>query len=278
MVIYEKEELNKNYNSKTLKKLHNIELMILSDFISICNENSLKYFATYGTALGAIRHEGFIPWDDDIDVIMYRKDYNKFLEIIKSSEKYDLFSMETNNNYFKTFGKLNLNGTYFDYPFLNKNIFFGINIDIFIIDSVPKNNIKKLIFIKRRKFNRKLSWLLEVLNNDAYLSKNKEKIGRFIKKIFDIIGINHDFLLKQHMHISNENKGYDEVCEINDGIIFPKEIFESTINVKFENLEICIPKDYDTYLKIIYGETYMELPPEEERFNHSATIDFGKYN
>lgn len=65
--------------------------MILSDFIHICNENNLKYYAAYGTALGAIRHEGFIPWDDDIDLIMFREDYNKLIEIINSSEKYDFF-------------------------------------------------------------------------------------------------------------------------------------------------------------------------------------------
>lgn len=277
MTVFEMGERLKEYDSKTLKKLHNIELMILSDFIKICDEDNIKYFAAYGTALGAIRHNGFIPWDDDVDIIMFREDYKKFLKIIKNDDKYDFFTMENTLGYYKVFGKLSLKGTKLhDFWYENANFVMGINIDIFIIDFVPNNSLLKKFYLKKRNIHRKLSWLLEVLNSDMYLSKSKERVGRFINKIFKLIGINQKFLLKHYNSLFNEDNNSIEVCEVTDRIIFPKYLFESIIKVPFENIEINVPKDYDTYLKIMYGD-YMRIPPVEERFNHSVEIDFGKY-
>lgn len=277
MTVFEMGERLKEYDSRTLKKLHNIELMILSDFIKICDENNLKYYAAWGTALGAIRHKGFIPWDDDIDIVMFKEDHDKFLEIIKNNEKYDFFTMENTCGYYKVFGKLSLKGTVFhDFWYENADFIMGINIDILIIDFVPKSSLFKKIYLKKRYVHRKLSWLLEVLNSDMYVSKNKEKIGRFIKKIFSLIGINQKFLLKHHNSLFNTKNDSVEVCEVNDRVIFPKYLFESIKKVPFENIEINVPEDYDNYLKIMYGD-YMKIPPIEERFNHGGEIEFGKY-
>ena len=279
MTVFKMTEKLKEYDSpETLKKLHDIELMILSDFIDICEKNNLTYFAAWGTALGAIRHKGFIPWDDDVDIIMFRKDYNKFLKIIKNNEKYDFFAMENTNDYYKVFGKLSLKGTKFhDFWYENASFIMGINIDILIIDFVPNNSLLKRIYIKKRDFNRKLSWILEVLNSDMYVSKNKERVGRFLKKIFAFIGINQKLLLKQYTNLFNEDNSSSEVCEVNDRVIFPRYLFDNVITVPFEHIEINVPKDFDVYLKIMYGD-YMKIPPVEERFNHySGELDFGKY-
>jgi len=74
---------SEKYKPEVLKRLHNVQLQILSDFIRACEKYELSYFAVYGTAIGAVRHGGFIPWDDDIDVGMLRRDYDKFLQIFQ---------------------------------------------------------------------------------------------------------------------------------------------------------------------------------------------------
>ena len=84
------------------------------------------------------------------------------------------------------------------------------------------------------------------------------------------------FLLKHHNSLFNTKNDSVEVCEVNDRVIFPKYLFESIKKVPFENIEINVPEDYDTYLKIMYGD-YMKMPPIEERFNHGGEIEFGKY-
>ena len=102
------------YDDEILKHLQNIELMILKDFIEICEKNNLKYYLIYGTQIGAIRHNGFIPWDDDIDIIMFRDDYEKFLKIMDSinSEKYEILDCRYKSDYFFQFGKLCLKDTH----------------------------------------------------------------------------------------------------------------------------------------------------------------------
>ena len=104
------------YDNETLNHLRKVELMILEDFIEICEKNNLEYFSYGGTTLGAIRHGGFIPWDDDIDVIMFREDYEKFLTIMENekSGKYEILNMDKYEDYFLLISKMSLNGTKID--------------------------------------------------------------------------------------------------------------------------------------------------------------------
>ena len=90
------------YDSDELDHLKNVELMILKDFIKICEDNNIEYISYGGTTLGAVRHEGFIPWDDDIDVIMFREEYEKFVKVMESnpSEKYTLITLDNTEDYF----------------------------------------------------------------------------------------------------------------------------------------------------------------------------------
>ena len=125
--------------------------MILKDFIQICEENNIQYFLDGGTLLGAIRHEGYIPWDDDIDVMMLREEYDKFINFMEKnpSEKYDLLSLETKKDYIRAFSKLSLKGTHVEeYTDINTDYKIGISIDIFVLDYVPDKYLKKKIFMK----------------------------------------------------------------------------------------------------------------------------------
>lgn len=95
----------KKYDDETLKHIHDVELMILKDFIKFCEENDLTYFMYAGSLLGAIRHKGFIPWDDDLDVVMLRDEFEKFKRLYSSNEKYELLSIESEENYPYLFAK-----------------------------------------------------------------------------------------------------------------------------------------------------------------------------
>ena len=106
----------KEYDKETLDKLHQVELEILDDFVSVCEKNKLRYFLTGGSMLGAVRHSGFIPWDDDIDIGMPREDYDKFIKLGSEAlgDKYTLECFELNDNYHLPFAKIVKNNTIFD--------------------------------------------------------------------------------------------------------------------------------------------------------------------
>ena len=137
--------LYREYDEATLKKLQKTELEILKDFDDLCRENGLSYFGGGGTAIGAVRHHGMIPWDDDIDVGLVRKDYEKFLRIAKQkkySDKYRVINAETMENYPLMSTRWCKKGTKFKEDAL-KNIDgdLGIFLDIYCFDNIPDNEI-----------------------------------------------------------------------------------------------------------------------------------------
>ena len=273
------------YDDDVLTHLHNVELMILKDFIGICEKYDLEYFVAYGTALGAIRHNGFIPWDDDVDVYLFRKDYEKFLEIMRTEDnnKYVVLCGENYDDYYSPFAKLSLKGTKFGtFWAANSNFDVGINIDIFPLDNVPNNRFKKYFFIKKSCFLHNFFFLFRVICNDKYVSKNKERIGRCIKYLFKLLHIKPSLFRKSQRKLALKyvNEDCEHVMDLGAFKIkhsLPKIWFKHGKKVKFESIEVIIPEDYKNYLKMEYGE-YMVLPPKNKRINHPPEfIDFGEY-
>ena len=163
-------------DEQTLNKLKSKELDILIYFDQVCRNNNINYSLSYGTLLGAVRHKGFIPWDDDIDVIMTREEYSKLFAILKDNtdENYFFQCHETDPNYFYGFAKIRLNNTYFGEKMMkNRNIHQGIYIDIFIADNLPRN--KKQI---NKAIHKVRNWKLIV--NSKFIN-NKYREGK--KKI-----------------------------------------------------------------------------------------------
>ena len=266
------------YAPEDLKRLHEVQVEILSEVIRVCKENEITYFAVYGTALGAIRHDGFIPWDDDIDLGMLRDDYERFLQIapkqLKNGYVLQHFSVEPNAPAY--FAKVRKNGTLFvEENFQHIKMHHGIFVDIIPFDRVPEDENE------RKKYNA-YARLLNIL----YVSKSvwttakhvipvwyKRYLVNFCRILFHIIliPVQKKFLfdkLDQALRKCNNSN----TCMISDrGGITPAcriEDYLPVIKQPFETTEIAVPNNYDKILRANYGD-YMKLPAESSRISHA---------
>lgn len=274
---------SKRYDDETLKHLQKVQLMILKYFIKVCEENNLTYFIYGGSLLGTIRHKGFIPWDDDIDVIMFRKDFEKLTEIFKNDidEKYSFIDVLNEETYPYTFGRLLLKNTVFsewwhDQVDFTQNIF----IDIFILDNIPNNKVKRFIH-KWKSFALNQATMYALIRFDN-TSKSKKIIQQIVYYLIKILPISPYSIKKRCVESFSkyEDEDCDEVCDFPAVCQMP--VYYNTYwlppkKAQFEDIEVNIPNDYDKILTRTYGD-YMKLPPEESRYRPAPDIiDFGEY-
>lgn len=274
------------YDDKVLKHLQNLELMILKDFIKICEENNLNYYMYAGSLLGAVRHNGFIPWDDDLDVIMFRDDFEKFKKIFITSknDKYELLCNETHEDYFHLLAKLMIKNTKFEEHWVSQVDFhIGINMDIFVLDDLAEGNFKRNYQLKKSFLYNKLLIMSKLKLDDLPpATKLATHTGHYILNLFRIkpSTLNRrclNFLRKYR------NPDAEYVFDISATAeeypqIFRRDDFKDIKKIKFEDIEVNIPSGYDNILTSLYGD-YMQLPPEEDRYNHiTETLDFGEYS
>ena len=254
-----------------IKKLKEIELEIFKHFIEICNENSLRYFVVGGTALGAVRHKGFIPWDDDIDVALPRGDYEKFLSIAQSSLPENMFLQTyiTDKNYPNPFAKLRQSDTAFIEKSTSKiKMNHGVYIDIFPLDGYSRSGIKgKLLGLKEK--------ILKISVGSVFVSGNisKNKFRAIVKRA--IVRLLPDYRASVRRLDTMYKKIPYEDAEIivnfcgawAEKEIMPKAYFGDGIEGEFEGIKVVLPEKTHEYLTALYGD-YMTLPPEEERVGH----------
>lgn len=278
------------YEPETLKKIQKLELEILNDFNKICEKHNLQYFAAGGSAIGAIRHSGFIPWDDDIDVAMDRKTFDKFMEIAKTElpDRYYILNYETNSNFPGMNTHICIKGTRFlTYDikdFVGDN---GIFLDLFCYDNVSDNDKETKRQGKKAWFWNKIMIIVMLKEPTLFYFGFKKTIIRAILKIshyfLKIIGIKSQFCYNKALYYSKKYNNTDTKRIaylfnttklkpiINKDDIFP------TKKMKFENTEIQVPNNIDKYLTESFGD-YMTLPPKEKRHNHKPyLLDFGPY-
>lgn len=257
----------KNYDEETLNKLHSVELEILDKFVNICEKNKLNYFLTGGTMLGAIRHKGFIPWDDDIDIGMPREDYDKFISIAPKElgDDYYLDCFEYNKNYYLPFAKIKKNNTIFDeFPHMNNHK--GIFIDI-----IPFENVSEIDFsLRLRAIIVKNIMETMYYKNKIYKLKNTRKpivvllLSLFTKK--RLMQIEKYFLTKD----KNNNSKYLNALGGTYHYLKETNLRENLLPTKkvlFEGKKYNGMHKPDIYLSKIFGD-YMKLPPIEKRVNH----------
>lgn len=274
---------SKRYDDKTLKHLQKVQIMILKYFIKICEENNLLYFIYGGSLLGTIRHEGFIPWDDDIDVIMFREDFEKLNKIFEKNidDKYRFINVLNEETYHYTFGRLMLKNTLFEEWWASQvDYTHNIFIDVFILDNIPKNKFKRFI-------HRWSSFLLNQLTMYAFIkfdnnSKLKKIIQQLTHYLIKILPMSPYSIKRKCVETFTkyENQDCDEVCDfpaICQMPIYYKTDWLPLKKAKFEDLEVNIPNDYDKILTRTYGD-YMKLPPKESRYRPAPEkIEFGEY-
>ena len=258
---------------------------VLREFISICKANNLVYFCCGGTAIGAIRHHGMIPWDDDVDVFMPRPDYDKFIQIAqnKLSSDYELVTPYTYHDYPLYFAKLcNKHTTLMEEE--DTPCIYGLFIDIFPIDGAPDDmDQARLMESKFRKIKNRLEAISTHNTFAEYISlltKPKEW-GRFVGKTFGFFFRN--FYRKRHLGQLNAicyryNYADSNIVAVYCGSYGPKEVFpkswlDGSVTFTYEGMEVSLPKGYDNYLRQYYGD-YMQLPPEEKRISHHQKAYF----
>lgn len=259
-----------------LDKLKKTQLDILKDIILITEKNNLEYFLIAGTLIGSVRHEGFIPWDDDIDIAMTRSDYNKFKKIIMKdySEKYFFQDFDTEDNYYQSFGKMRLNNTLYDEESASHlDIHKGIFVDIFVLDYLVAN--RGFIYDLKSKLINLLKTMISykyiVEGSNKKTSKEKFKLlmlkmfpNRFLKKLLiDLMKLNNNSVNKKYLVNYACQYGYKKQTYLIEDY-FPPSIG------KFENTSVKIPQNYDKILKKIYGD-YMKIPSVENRITHSPS-------
>lgn len=264
-------------NDEILKKIQSTEIKILDEIDRVCKKNNIEYFLVGGTLLGAVRHNGFIPWDDDIDIAMDQSNYNKFVKIAKVelSNSFILDCYKTNRFYSLPFAKIRLKNTLFleskmkNSRNLQKNKNNGFWVDIFCYQNVDTP------FLKKHRFQRKISMYLFTLisikvgTNYYQNSKLKKKIYSCILKLIPLRLLTKILDIVVNLNKNNNSKYISDICgplSLEKETLERSKIFPLGV-VCFNNKKYPAPNDCDYYLRHVYGD-YMKLPPVEKRVTH----------
>lgn len=278
-----KEEIRDGYLiTKKEKKIWAVELDLLQKLLNVCNENDIKVYAFAGTLLGAVRHGGFIPWDDDIDVCMNRENFNKLLSISDRFFEYPYFLQTALNDkkYFLEYARLRNSETtgiikWNNSPDYNN----GIYIDIFVLDGFIEDEFKLKMQLFLRKFASKLinAYYADYENNSMIrkiiIFLLRRTIYKFLKYEDCVSFYNRVVSMYTEESVNLTLMTHSEYF-IKRYICDKKSLEQSPIYLDFETLRIPVPKDFDNILKKCYGN-YMEFPPVEKRGKwHENVITF----
>lgn len=267
--------MNKRYISSEEMKANQLKILqYINDF---CSDNNITYFLFYGSLIGAVRHKGIIPWDDDIDICMNRQDYNNFVNTFpRNSTNYVYIREQSIDPEFPFYySKICLNNTHAYEPIDNRDYDVGISIDLFPLDFVPNSFYKRIKQKAIIKLNR-IKLIPHTIDT---------KCNRNLFKKFCISLLNFIFRKPAYFYINNIRKCITTIrtdeCEYVTEVmtpygkkaIFPKEWFQSYILHSFEGMMIPIPVEYNRILTQLYGD-YMSPPPVEQQISHHSCHAF----
>lgn len=265
-------------------------LKVFKEVKKICDKHNLRYYAIGGTCIGAARHKGFIPWDDDLDIAMPYKDYLKFYEIAKRelSEQYDVYMLQERKSTYYTFMKVHdksttfIEKTEFGYPDAYKGVF----VDIMPMNGVPGNESLKNKHVQKLRNYLRLNSYRRMYAFENKVQHNPVKV--LYAKLVHVLGP-YDYWSKkwekailQYDFDESENTGYTWSPNFSQKLVFSKEWFQESVDLPFEDTTIRCPVGYDKMLTKQFGD-YMTPPPKEKQIGHHfAVIDFEnsyeKYN
>lgn len=243
------------------QELHHELLTILEYIDEICKKNNIKYTLCAGSVLGAIRHNGFIPWDDDLDIMMMRSEYKKFLTVVHNDKNDRFFLQEERKDCPYYFSKIRMNGTALieKNPLRKRwrNMHQGIFVDVFPVDYAAKNV-----------FHRSLQTVCARILVAQSLLERGYRNAAFYKKIF--MGLSLFFLpFKKIMFncvvgVKKEKASCVSTFLGDYNKFFSLTLLKNTVQILFENNKYPIPKDWENYLITMYGESWREPPSQKE--------------
>ena len=246
-----------------LRKLHEFNIQALDEVVRICDKYNITYYLLGGTLLGAVRHKGFIPWDDDLDIGMPRQDLIKFESVLKSElgDRFFYQSMDSEKEYDHYFSKIRINNTLLiEANDAVNSKHQGIFIDIFPLDKGKKHI--EIIQKIRWKFVKAIKYQVRM-----------KRINGKVSGIHKLLNI---FPLSFYESMMNAWKKRKGDCYVNYGSQYglikqtiPVEKYDPPIKLMFEGKLYNVPNDYDYVLRCIYGPNYMQLPPIEKRVTHN---------
>lgn len=256
-------------NDVTLDKLHFVLLEMIDEVDRLCRKHRISYFLDSGSALGAIRHGGFIPWDDDADIGMMRKEYNKFIKIAQKelNKKYVLQINDIDPGYQLFHAKIVKLNTFYPQKGIFGYKYQGIMLDIFPFDYIPDEPRKAEKAIKHVRNAERLYY---VSQQSLKQRKGIKIMGAFLLKIFPPNFYRMRFeraCIKYNKNRTNHVTCYTYWMSKVQQLIFDAEDMTISSDIQFENRKYMIMNNPDHYLKIMYGD-YMEFPPESKRQCH----------
>ncbi len=256
------------------KRLKEIQVEILNSVTEFCDENKLEYFLGYGTLIGAVRHQGFIPWDDDIDLVMKRKDYEIFIATFNGhNQDHKVYSCKNTSWYPFPYAKISDETTVLKEENDNMTGEIGVNIDLFPLDYLPKD--KKVL--------KKIKHLYNILMlKSIKINKNRSLVKNIILRVSKVL-----FKGKSPNGIANQIdqvalSSYEKTKNMGNLVFTEKTTdyaqapaFKTGEEAEFEGRTYTIPKGYHEWLTNFYGD-YMTLPPEESRVTHHHFLAYEK--
>ena len=258
--------------SSLMKRVWAVELNLVREFVAVCGRYGLDYRMMGGTLLGAVRHKGFIPWDDDIDMAMPRRDFNRLLEIGPEAFKAPFFFQTPateESRYFCTYVKIrNGNTTAAFQPDDDKGINCGIFIDVFCLDEVPDNKLVRWFYFRQLSEVAKMQrFCFGTMSEKCFADKLKHGLQRFVYRVLfhspDAAGLFRIYHQKAGRYAG---KGCREVAHLAFGykpeFVWDRRDWTAPAELDFEGLELRAPAGYDAILRRQYGE-YMQYPADK---------------
>lgn len=268
---------------QSVKEIQKIELGILKEFVRVCDVNHIKYYLVEGSLLGAVRHQGMIPWDDDIDVAMFREDYEKFLKIAPKELKppYILSDFRRKEGFIDYISQINDLGYQVKTSYRKKDAIMNVWVDVFVIDGMPSGKIRHFFHKYNLLFHKMLMMWSDL---DHYLVTGRSNRPLYEKVLIKLCQVFHfERIIDTQKALERMDRCMKRVKPVTGGTVinfmseykwrteFPESYYGDGRIVPFDGLMVRIPDQAEKILESIYAD-YMQLPPENQRYKHNLTL------